>query len=184
MFEPTRRDSRHRGKRRIYSQIQTMKPKLLHGLALVLSGILLTFDLSARITRTWTENELKNTSDLVVVCTVTAVKDLDETNTLGDYTEKFHGVETAFKVSHVLKGSFTNDEIVLHHYRYENDSLRPGNAPDFIQFYPFYTNEYVLYLVHDGTNRYAPVTGQFDAALSVKKPKASKNGYLERICQK
>ena len=152
-----------------------MKIKLILGLTLFLSGILLTFDLSARITRNWTENELKKTSDLVVVCTVSAVKDLDETNTLGDYTEKFHGVETAFKVSHVLKGSFTNDEIVLHHYRYENDSLHPGYAPDFVHFSPILTNEYVLYLVHDGTNRFAPVTGQLDAALSVKKPKALKN---------
>ena len=147
-----------------------MKPKPLLCLALVLSGGLMVFNVSARIIRNWTETELQNASDLVVVGTVTNVKDLNETNTLGDFTETFRGVETTFKVSRVLKGTFTNNEVVLHHYRFGNDLERPANAPDFIRFSPFFTNEYVLYLVHDGTNRYAPVTGQIDPALSVKNP--------------
>ena len=117
----------------------------------------------------WPEAKMQEASDLIVVGTVAVVKDLDETNTLGDYTEKFHGVETTFKVSRVLKGSFTNKEVVLHHYRFENDLRRPANAPEFIRFSPFSTNKYMLYLAKDGANRYAPVTGQIDPAFSVKK---------------
>ena len=118
----------------------------------------------------WSEATLQEASDLILVGTVAVVKDLDETNSLGYDICQFRGVETTFKVSMVLKGSFTNNQFVLHHYRFEDDLLRPPNGPVFIGFSPFLTNKYKLYLVKDGANRFAPVTGQIEPYLSVKKP--------------
>jgi hypothetical protein len=99
-------------------------------------------------------------------------KDLDETNSLGFFSTKlfqsrFRGVETTFKVSEALKGISAN-KIVLHHYREEFDWGSPPNGPGLMNFNPNSTNKYVLYLVKDGADRYAPVAGQVDTDISIK----------------
>jgi hypothetical protein len=145
-----------------------MKPKIILYFALAL----MTYNLSARLERGWTESELKNGSDLIVVGTVIEVKGLNETNSLGwPQTElfrpKFRGVETTFKVSEILKGVPASDKIILHHYREESEWGSPPNGPNLISFTANSTNKYLLYLVKDGTNRFAPVTGQIDPRFSV-----------------
>ena len=144
-----------------------MKPERLLCLALVLFGL----SSQARLIRPWSEAELLQASDLVVVGRPVKVKDLDEMDSLGwpqygSYHPRFRGVETTFKVSGVRKGTPLTDQIVLHHYRFEHEN--PPNGPTFISFTPNSTNEYVLYLKNDGTNRYTPVAGQIDAGLSIK----------------
>jgi hypothetical protein len=90
---------------------------------------------------------------------------LDETNTALWPGNKFVGVETTFTVSKILKGNSTNQTIMLHHYRFDPPNVEPPNAPSFVKFTPNNTNQYLLYLVKDGTNRFAPVSGQIDPAM-------------------
>src|ERR1035437_3940595 len=161
--------------------LKAMKPKILLCLALVV------FNLSshARVARSWSDAELMEASDLVVVGQPIKVKDLDETNSLGwfqseSFRPKFRGVETTFKISNVPKGMPANDQIVLHHYRFETKWGSPANGPSFVSFTPDGTNEYLLYLIKDGMNRYAPAAGQIDPGLSIKKPApdSPQLGYL------
>jgi hypothetical protein len=131
----------------------------------------------ARMVRVPGDAELLNKSDLVVIGKPIRVKALDESNLLGwdhvlgwdrpgSIQIKFRGIETTFKVSSVLKGTLTNDQIILHHYSDEWGS--PPNGPTLVSFTPNGTNEYLLYLIKDGSHRYAPVAGQLDANLSIK----------------
>jgi hypothetical protein len=99
-----------------------MNPKFI--LCLALATVQLTAH--ARFVRPWSDAELRNASDLVVVASALETKDLDETNALGwsgsaSFSAKFRGVETTFKVLNVLKGMPANDRIILHHYRYEDE---------------------------------------------------------------
>jgi hypothetical protein len=126
----------------------------------------------ARMVQVPDDAALLSKSDLVVIGQPIRVEALDESNALGwDHglgwaQIKFRGVETTFKVSSVLKGTLTNDQIVLHHYSDEWGS--PPTGQTFVSLTPNGTNEYLLYLIKDGTNRYAPVAGQLDADLSIK----------------
>jgi len=142
-----------------------MNPKLLLSLALVLSGVL---SVSARLVRSWSDAELMKASDLVVVATPLATKDLDETNSLGWPAGGFRGVETTFKVFDAVKGMPVNDRILLHHYRYDISERSLSRGPDFVSFPQGSTNTLVLYLIKDGTSRYAPVAGQVDSSCSIR----------------
>lgn len=142
-------------------------------LLLCLAVVGLNLSASARIGRIWSDAELMKTSDLVVIAQPISTKVLDETNSLGysstkSFRSRFRGVETTFKVLDVLKGMPKNDRIVLHHYRVELEWGSPPNGPHFISFKTGTTNQYLLYLVKDGPNRYAPVTGQVDPWFPVK----------------
>jgi hypothetical protein len=156
-----------------------MKPKLF--LCLALAALQLTAQ--ARGVRLWSEAELRNASDLVVVASAIETKVLDETNALGwpgtaSFQPKFRGVETTFKILNVLKGMPVNDRIVLHHYRYEDErEIILSDGPTFITFAPHDTNQYELYLVNDGANRFAPVAGQIDPGLSVRPPPTNSFGF-------
>lgn len=137
--------------------------------------VLLAFNLSAsaRLVQPWSEDELRNASDLVVEAIPIATKDLDETNSLGfsgtaSFQPRFRGVETTFKVLDVLAGMPVNDHIVVHHYREEIEWGSPPNGPTLISFTPGSTNKWVLYLKKDGADRYAPVAGQVDPGLSIR----------------
>ena len=128
----------------------------------------------ARIVRMWTEEELQKYSQLIVIGTVTSVRDLDETNTvLWPGGTKLLGVEATFEISKVLKGDFTNRTLVLHYYRWDTPykTSDPASAngddvdsPVLIYLTPTNKNQFLLYLVRDGASRYAPVSGQLDTA--------------------
>jgi len=146
-----------------------MKPRILLCLALV------AFNLAAqaRVTRAWSDTELEQAADLVVVGRPIQARDLEETNSLGwdqseSFRPRFRGVETTFEVSDVLKGRLPNDHVVLHHYREVLEWGNPPNGPTFLSFTPNSTNKYLLYLIKDGTNRYAPAAGQIDTGDSIK----------------
>jgi hypothetical protein len=138
--------------------------------------ILLLVGISAlsRVVRGWGEAALQKTSQLIVIGTVTSVRDLDETNTvLWPGSGKLLGIEATFAVSKVLKGDFTNRTVVLHYYRWDTSyktsdpgsaSASDANSPSLIYLTPINTNQFLLYLVSDGALRYAPVSGQLDSA--------------------
>jgi|GEM_PF-2353244 len=131
-----------------------------------------------RTVRIWSAAELQNASDLVVIGRPVATTDLEESNSLGwastpSFHPEFRGVETTFKVSNVIKGMPANDRIVLHHYRYDEKWGSPPNGPTLITFDPGATNDYILYLVRESPDRYAPAAGQMDSALSMAQPPAT-----------
>lgn len=152
--------------------------------------MMFSLQVSARGVRLWSQAQLENESDLMVVATPIETKDLVETSSLGWDTGQtgvsFRGVETTFQVFEVLKGICDTNRIVLHHYREDrivaSTVLIPAvtngpffmipspldNGPGFIGFVLNKTNRLLLYLVKDGSNRYAPVTGQIDPARSFK----------------
>jgi hypothetical protein len=129
---------------------------------IVILLVALSITAFARFFRVWTAAEMQKASDLIVVGTVSQVRDLNETNTVLWPGWRFPGVETSFTVSKVLKGDFTNHTVVLHHYRF--DHVIPPNCPCFVILSPTNTNQFLLYLVRDGTARFAPVSGQLDPA--------------------
>jgi len=129
----------------------------------------------ARFVRMWSEDDLRKASQLIVIGTVTSVRDLDETNTvLWPGGTKLLGVEATFAVSKVLKGNLTSRTVVLHYYRWatpyktSDPASAEGqdvNSPSLIYLSPTNKmNQYLLYLVRDGASRYAPVSGQIDTA--------------------
>ena len=126
---------------------------------------ILSLTVFARVIVPWTEDKMRNASDLIMVGTVTKVTDLDETNTSLWAGYKFRGVETTFNISKVLKGKVSGRTVILHHYSFKADNFIPPNAPNYINLMPSNTNQYLLYLVNDGTNRFAPVSGQIDPAM-------------------
>jgi hypothetical protein len=153
-----------------------MNSKLILCLALVAFNL----SLHARGVRLWSDAQLLDASDLVVVGQPIKVKDLDEVNTvLWPGRNKLLGVEATFAVSKVLKGDFTNHTIVLHYYRWENPYKTSDkesaigsdvNSPFLIYLTPTNTNQFLLYLVSDGASRYAPASGQLDSAGCSIKP--------------
>ncbi len=144
-----------------------MKTKLL----LCLAVVALNLPAPGRGVRLWSNAELMKAADMVVIAMPVSTKTLDEFNLLGNSPfgsfHGFQGMETTFKVLDVFKGMPANDRIVLHYYR---EDYSPADCPGFIRFKDGATKQYLLYLVKDGPNRYAPVTGQIDPEFSVKSP--------------
>ena len=124
----------------------------------------------AYVMRPLTEEQLQQTSQLMVVGTLTKVRELSETNsTIWSGSCKLRGLEATFAVSKVFKGAFTNSTLVLHYYRWdtpfptsdEGSAFGPDvDAPNLIFLKPSDTNQFILYLVGDGASRYAPASGQ------------------------
>lgn len=82
------------------------------------------------------------------------------------------GVETKFSVIAVVKGTLINTPLVLHHYR--PDRMTVPNGPEFLEFKPQERRTLRLWLVREADGRYAPVTGQTDPDLSVRKETISR----------
>ena len=135
---------------------------------LVLPGIS-----SARLVRTWSDQELFDKSDLVVIATPVATSDTKERGPLSNFaTQPVIGVETTFAVFTVLKGDQAIKHLVLHHYR--PDKLEVPNAPTFLSFDPAKKKAFHLFLVRQPDGRYAPAAGQIDPDISVKEETAKR----------
>src|ERR1700722_15347233 len=120
----------------------------------------------------WPQAKLQSASDLIVLAMPIQTKDLNEVSTLNRsrwdaFDSTYGGVETSFHVLSVIKGKPADEEIVLHHYRLETEY---GYFPRLIWFAAGDTNQYLLYLVKDGRDRYAPTTGQRESYRSVLTP--------------
>jgi len=129
----------------------------------------LVHPVNGRAVRHWADKELIEKADLVLVATPTRTRDTDEHLASFSYfrDQPVIGVETVFAVSAVLKGDAKTKRVVLHHYR--SDQVAVINGPGFVAF-PVPTKlAYRLFLVRKADGRYAPVAGQEDADLSVRK---------------
>lgn len=131
-------------------------------LSLALTGIV-----EARAVRTWSDQELFDKSDLVVIATPTATSDTKEH---GAHTSRDDqpviGVDTKFAVTSVLKGEKDTKTVILHHYR--ADTMEVPNAPTFVSFALKKKRTFRLFLVRQADGRYAPVAGQLDPDMSIR----------------
>jgi hypothetical protein len=124
----------------------------------------------ARIVRLWSDQELFDESDLVVLATCTATKARDEQTGLPGFPgQRVVRLETQFQISAVLKGDRGLKNLALEHYKLPEGAnvASVPNGPTFISFVPA-TRTYLLFLRRQGEGPYAPVVGQTDPALAVK----------------
>ena len=123
--------------------------------------------LDARIVVAWTDQQLLDKSDLVVIAVPAANRDTEEHGPLpGDARQPVIGVQTDFAVTSVLKGAQTTKSVTLHHYR--PDKMEVANAPSFVSFDPKGARAFRLYLVLQADGFYEPVAGQEDPGLSIQ----------------
>src|SRR5947209_4236977 len=115
--------------------------------------VILTGVAMGRAVRTWSNQELLDKADLVVIATPTASDDTKEHIDLPGFVgQRVIGVETKFKVSAVLKGDKALKDFVLHYYRPDPAGMMVPNGPTFISF-PIpkkpadRTRTYLLYLL-------------------------------------
>jgi hypothetical protein len=133
----------------------------------------------ARPISAWSDEELLAKSDLVVIAIPTSTHDIRERFSYPSIC--FHrpvvGVETTFAVSAVLKGDYNRKQLILHHYRLDNDRIGNAfivNGPLLVFFDPARKQTFRLFLVRESDGVYNPVSGQTDALLSVKSLGAKK----------
>src|SRR6185295_4414116 len=131
-------------------------------IAVVIAILWLSVTVLGRAVYYMTEDQMRKASDWIVMGKVSATRDLDESSTLNGH--KCRGVETTFTISRVLKGDSTNPRtIVLHHYRLDQN-IEYSYAPYLLNLNANRTDEYLLYLLKEGTGRFVPVSGQVDPA--------------------
>ena len=134
----------------------------------------------ARAVRIWSEDELFQKSDLVVIATPTGNADVKEQEHFAG--PQFRdvpviGVLTTFAVREVLKGPNGVGSVIVHHYREGDMGIPDGievfysgheaNGPTMAFFDPRLKQTFRLYLVREANGDYAPVAGQEDVNLSV-----------------
>ena len=132
--------------------------------ASVLLSTVAVWSVAARLMEDWSYQDLFTKSDFVVVAKpVAATRDTKERSALRDIepAEPVIGVTTEFQTLLVLKGS-KRERFTLHHYRRESN-VAVVNAPALVSFDPVNDHRrYLLFLVHEPDDRFAPVAGQTD----------------------
>jgi hypothetical protein len=131
-----------------------------------------------------TFQEMFDKADLVVIATGIKSKDTTERTKLKDvaiietmppeeWQDEVIGVETEFYARVTLKGPKDVKTLLLHHYRLAVED-KGGGGPQLIDISSLRHGDFLMFLVKEKDGRYAPVTGQFDAAvLSVLKLNAA-----------
>jgi hypothetical protein len=146
---------------------------------LLITGLLagLTGPAQARLFRTWTYQELKDGSDLVVIAHPLESRHLEEKYALpgisrmpaerSDSRHLARGIETKFEIFTTLKG-IELQSVVLHHYRNADEGAE-NNGPSFMEFDPKACDKYLLFLKNRKDGQYEGIAGQTDLILSIKK---------------
>ena len=128
----------------------------------------------ARAIRVWSDPELVEKSDLVVIAIPTATNDTKERVGLpGLDHQPVVGVETKFEVIAVRKGEKSLKSLILHHYRV--DGFTVPNGPNLVSFDISKKQKFVLFLVREKDVRYAPTVGQVDPGVSGIRPEADRS---------
>lgn len=150
----------------------------------VAAGLLLShlflIPLLARQVEFWPYEKLRNASGFVVIAEPVESKDSGEIVHGSLWQVDFVGVNTTFKVTGVLKGRLTTEDIVLYHLRLP-EGLRLANGPFQAKFrtQPKVNRapgnaekssapEYILFLNKRKDGRFEPVSGPMDSAYAVR----------------
>ena len=121
----------------------------------------------ARFVEIWPYDKMKESADLIVIATPTAVKVTDERAKVLN-TVAVEGLETTFEVIAVLKGDNATKRIVFHHYQEAGKVGIQINGPLLISFRPAEHKKYLLFLKREADGRFASITGQADPGDGVK----------------
>jgi hypothetical protein len=121
--------------------------------------------LRARLSQTWSDEEIFAKADLVVIATVVSTKETKERSTLPDMKPpvKVSGVETEFETRLVLKGKKNITKFGVHYYEAHEEFT---NGPELIEIPKGEHPTYLLFLTKDNDGRYAPATNQTDPATT------------------
>lgn len=124
----------------------------------------------ARAVRLWSDGDLWEGADLVVLATVVSTQApmLSPTLKPSDVIT----VETTFTADHILKGSLSSATLRLSHLAYGDPAYWPqamiNGGPGAISFDKNAHRQYLLFLKHDKGDTYSPLSGQRDPELSIR----------------
>jgi hypothetical protein len=161
-----------------------MSTRFIGSLMLVSSCLaLVASHLHARVIEHWPYDKLFKHADLVVIVRPLSVRDATAKDKAVPPGKRDYlvGVVTNFKVLHVVKGAYKEENLELVHFKYKKD-LKIGiiNGPGLVSFHTKeinlsgdtwagrVQNEYMLFLKRGKDKRLEFVSGQVDPELSVK----------------
>jgi hypothetical protein len=126
----------------------------------------------ARIRQLWSEQQIVNKSDLIVMAKAVEVRDTGIKTTIpgirrGNDPVGAVEMETTFEVSAVLKGKIEGARLVFYHLRETKPEASRG-APELVAFDPDAKKTYLLFLKREADGRYSAVVGQTDPADAVR----------------
>ena len=121
---------------------------------------------SARIIRLQSYEELYQQADLVAIVELQSVSRSKETMPGHTDPNRFEGKVARLAVGLVLKGDADIKTINFLHFAYTH--LAELNGANFISFHDAKKHHYLVFLKKDKKGNLVPVTGHYDAALSLK----------------
>jgi hypothetical protein len=128
---------------------------------------------SARLRQLWTQQQMTDKADLIVIAKAIDVRDTGAKTTVpniarGNESIRAVEMETTFEVSAVLKGKAEGARLVFCHLREEKKELASRGEPELVAFDPGAKKQYLLFLKREAEGRYSAVVGQTDPADAVK----------------
>ena len=162
--------------------------------AILMSLAIISFPvlLHARPIPMWSYEKLFKQSDLVVIAQPTNSVDVADRIQKGQ--SKLIGINTTFRIDHVVKGNLKSPDLTILHYRMKSGQAM-SNGPCLVSFRVqslLYTVEdgpkvqrsgpatYLLFLKKRDDGRYEAVTGQIDPVFSVKELTAPIEGEISQ----
>ena len=150
---------------------------------------------SARQVESWPYERLFKEADVVVIATVKASVETKDPAPDGRWKSVLIGQATSFTIDTVIKGTVPAAPLTVLHFK-----LKPGvvaqDGPMLVGFrskgpviegggvvkyhVELGNPQYLLFLKRDGKDRFAPVSGQIDALLSVKEIYAPLPAVMDR----
>jgi|LakMenE18May11ns_1017448.scaffolds.fasta_scaffold9841435_3 hypothetical protein len=131
----------------------------------------------ARIISDWPYSKLVKEADFVAVVEVASVTNSTDRLTGHRDPAQYQGKIARLKVGWVIKGEPTTTEVELLFFAYS--SMGEPNGALFISFNEPDKHQYLVFLKRDG-DKLIPVTGHYDASISVKVLKQDAFSRIER----
>ena len=130
-------------------------------------AVVLPLTSAARIISHQPYEQLYKQAELVAIVELKSVSESDEKLTGHGNPDKFDGKVALFAVGMVLKGNPDIKTVSLLHFAYSKGS--EPNGALFLDFSDSKKHQYLVFLKKDDKGNLVPVTGHYDATISVKK---------------
>lgn len=121
---------------------------------------------TARPIRYWPYSNLVEQADLVAVVEVVSITNSADALTAHGDTRRFQAKTARLKIAWIIKGQ-PIDEATLLFFTYSSIGQSEPNGGLFIAFDEPDKHQYLVFLKKEG-DRFIPVTGHYDASISVK----------------
>ena len=120
----------------------------------------------ARIVPHWPYEKLADEADFVAVVAVDSIEDANDPLMGHGEAQRFQGKTAHLRVGWVIKGEAVESVDMLY-FTYSRDGQGEPNGALFISFEDPAKHQYLVFLKRKG-KRMVPVTGHYDARISVK----------------